>query len=646
MIRKIATYFLLFALSISVGAAQPSRVGVSASSRVGEVDYNIYAGEEKAFLSGGAILDYISFAGLEIAIDNRMYWAYREGSDHNSSANANIKIIRSNAVTNFNEITWSPASTVRASDGTNKYTNASVTITHTGRVIVFYTGFLGTSFNLYYKYSDDLTTVSDVTMATWSAQFEMTTDYPPPTQFILGQGRAIEYNNILYKACHASTNGGSNYEGPIYRSIDNGVTWTFHALMYASSVNQYEEACIDFLPDGTFIGLLRSNPNSTCSIIRSTNQGLTWSVPQVAFASRGKNAFAINPNTETILAFGREPSGGRTIYGWSRNGGTETWTSGFLDGRGGEYMYGDFRWHPGLNAFIGVYTTAAYQGTEFGGPTVAIQKVMYESTVPVSAPNTYIYEYQDILDFADVQNFTLPSETLRGHHQTLINGLKSDGIYSALDHLFIWMNNNASLSGFARVDWVTPWNIASLTGPPTYGVNGFGFNATTQYSDLGFFPNQLTNFTLNNASAFIYISSNVANDLATDFGVSDGTFSTLTGATMLRSRTTTNNLVYSINDNTSDAIANATSTGFYHLQRRASNDKRMFKDGFQVGSTATSVSVQRSGKTVTIGAGRWNDQVNRFSNRDVGAIGFSSALSGFELALYTWINNFRVAVGF
>jgi hypothetical protein len=80
-------------------------------------------------------------------------------------------------------------------------------------------------------------------------------------------------------------------------------------------------------------------------------------------------------------------------------------------------------------------------------------------------------DYQAILDYATTQGYTLPSEGQQTLQNTLVTSLKSSGIWSELDFLYIMATDGDS--NYARINWSNPgtFQLADVGGTPVFDSN-------------------------------------------------------------------------------------------------------------------------------------------------------------------------------
>jgi hypothetical protein len=317
--------------------------------------------------TGSGTFDYISFADIAIDSGNIINLVYRNGSDHNLTLDGSIIHRTDNADAG---LTWNSGTVIVPARGGILITNPSITITSTGRMIVFFTKEVSPARESWLVYKDP--------GQPWSAEIRVTTDYPSPGM-IDGPGKAIEISGTLYKPYYARLTGSGNRDGVIYKSVDDGLTWTLHATMYPATSADYEEPTIFNNGDNLIIGLLRSDPLGSTRWIYSTDEDVfatvnSWSAPTgttimpEAATSNGKNPAAISPS-KTILCMGRNTADGRAIIYYSFNK-SRTWAKVYADARTGKYMYGGVVWHPVISKFITVHSVEV--STPLTGPCALV----------------------------------------------------------------------------------------------------------------------------------------------------------------------------------------------------------------------------------------------------------------------------------
>lgn len=252
----------------------------------------------------------------------------------------------------------------------------------------------------------------------------------------------------------------------------------------------------------------------------------------------------------------------------------------------------------------------------------------------------YDNEYQLILDRARILGYTLPSEAQRTKQNQLVINLKAAGIWSLLDILYIFATDGGT--DFATINWKAPssFQITKVNTPTFTNNEGFNFNGTTQYLNTNWRPGtDGINYTQNSASVGVYVNEAVTANSLLDFGCSNNADG-ITQGIFLNSRNDSNNATNRTNDNTTFTASVSTSLGFNMNQRRASNDKREWKDGSQVGSTQTTTSTTPPTVNLFFGASNGNGTAVTPSTRELGCAFAGSSLSGLENTFYTHWNTY------
>jgi hypothetical protein len=117
-------------------------------------------------------------------------------------------------------------------------------------------------------------------------------------------------------------------------------------------------------------------------------------------------------------------------------------------------------------------------------------------------------DYQAVLNRAVALGYTLPSASQRIIQNNLVLSLKSGGVWTKLDILYIFANDGGQ--DFGTLNWKAPTlNQSTLINTPTFTTNeGFMGNGTSSYIDTNFNPStQGVNYSLNNASRYAYVFS-------------------------------------------------------------------------------------------------------------------------------------------
>lgn len=657
--------------------------------------YTLYPSTDVAILAGtgpSPTKGYYAFPGAKQFSNGNELLGLRLGSDHNSSADADILVYRRTAGV------LSAPTTIKLDPVGYNLTNVSVGVGANDRAFVFYLrlrapagaeiGLNTGPGDLFYKYSDDYYNAADPTTATWSSEQRLTTDYGElnttsttsvnlntivlgnPLSITIGTGivgitlgrqmnvaSRSDFNKLFKGTVTAYDSGTglltmtldskagttthtdwdasmtSYIDGPgdmimlangdllhpvwtttgaastvrVYKSTtaSNGAAWSLQGSVPVNASNPEDEAGLVQLLDGRVLFIIRNNNLATYRQSFSSDNGVTWgAVTSTGIGGAGKPAPAISPDGKVmVLARGSDL---KTTMFQNTDSTYTTWTETDMDGRS-LFMYGGNFWSTTENKFISYYAVEAENSVASTGPNLMIRKEIVQSTIPVAPPTLYDPEYQSVRDFAQAAGHTLPSGALDTANDAFAAGIRADGNLSQSEGYFVFAHNNSALENFAKRNWHKAWLVGTPQNTPTYGVNGYDFNGSTQYFDTGLTPSQSLKYLLNDAEFFYETSENV-DEVKVALGAGGGSFSTITNAIGLEPRTS-NTLYYWINNSTAITVANASSIGFYEVKRTGAGATEVLKNNVSLG-TSTQASTARTTNTIVVGGMRFSASIN------------------------------------
>lgn len=251
---------------------------------------------------------------------------------------------------------------------------------------------------------------------------------------------------------------------------------------------------------------------------------------------------------------------------------------------------------------------------------------------------TYDSDYQALLTQATSLGYTLPSVTLRTKQNTLVTSLKSAGVWTIIDVLYVFRNNDTGLGNFALLNWKAPTLFAcTLPVAPTYTVNGYDGNGSTQYLSTNWTPStDGVNYQLTDASMFGYQHENVQATAALWGASGAGGIN----ASRMITRNASDNNTYAINNSTGDNYNHTNATGFWQPKRTASNAEALFKNGSSV-DTNTVGAALRPTSPVTLLAYNVNGSPTNFNGSTIGCYGAGASMSSQQSSdLYTAFNTY------
>jgi hypothetical protein len=188
----------------------------------------------------------------------------------------------------------------------------------------------------------------------------------------------------------------------------------------------------------------------------------------------------------------------------------------------------------------------------------------------------FIQQYQDVLDYAVAEGYTLPSSAVQSLQNTLVTDLVSEGIWSKLKSFYVLASGGDN--DFACIDWKR-LTEADRFGGLTYDPNeGFTGNGTNAYLSLNYNPVSLVD-NADDFSAGGYELINKAEGSSAIITDSNTETAAISTRLFINTRNPSNDMATRFHNSTVNFIANSNSIGFYHLDRRQSASYEVIKNG-------------------------------------------------------------------
>lgn len=260
----------------------------------------------------------------------------------------------------------------------------------------------------------------------------------------------------------------------------------------------------------------------------------------------------------------------------------------------------------------------------------------------------YVYQSESLALFArmDVQ----PSEERKQLIDGLIVNFKNASLWelgafwSGMDAFWMFAAHDQTA---APLNWIQDdFNCTEVNSPTFVTDEGYAGNGSTSYLNSNFNPSSdAMNFTQNDASAGVYVRTNVASNLQVDMGLAE-----FFGSQTLRinPRSTTDQIQALITNafEANAAISSITnSQGLTCVTRLNSTTIRISKNGSALGD-ATKNSAAFNDETVNIGAGKDGSLVANPSTRQIAFAFIGRGLTDNEQAtLFSLVETYLDAIG-
>lgn len=248
---------------------------------------------------------------------------------------------------------------------------------------------------------------------------------------------------------------------------------------------------------------------------------------------------------------------------------------------------------------------------------------------------TYSAEVLAIINEATNSGYTLPPSIVLTAMNTLIESLKTDGIWDKLDVFYNWAYNNGptDLGNFCRLNYKTPTQYKGNYVGSTIFRNPLGLMGnTTNYFETNFNPGiTISNYSQDNACRFFVIYQTASLGSAYD-----GTTGSFNNAFAISSPST---LIRINSSNSLSSSISTTGTGFKGVFRDDSSNVRV-----QIGNTVNNLT---QNSTVLLNETQWVFKVlASMSNPGMSCYAMGSSLNNTEIANFrTAYNTYLLAIG-
>lgn len=261
---------------------------------------------------------------------------------------------------------------------------------------------------------------------------------------------------------------------------------------------------------------------------------------------------------------------------------------------------------------------------------MAVYKRFRQQSGTAEAPS---YEAEADALFAAMSS--QPNDTRKGHINTLVAALKSAGVWSKCDALYVIAAHDAQAAG---LNWIAPsggYNLTAVNSPTFLADRHYVGDGSTSYLDTGMVRDALSNYTRNSAHIAAWSrNSPTANANRSILGSSAGNNCKInTQRTSLQSYTRLNCSV--------DVIcAVPDGSGLFAANRSGASAEEVYRNGSSIGS-GTTASAALGAHNIWLLRDSLGYSLNQVSFASVGA-----SLSAAEhSALYNAVATYMTAVG-
>jgi hypothetical protein len=240
-------------------------------------------------------------------------------------------------------------------------------------------------------------------------------------------------------------------------------------------------------------------------------------------------------------------------------------------------------------------------------------------------------DYQNVLNYATTQGYTLPSLSQQVKQNKLLVDLKNAGVWSKLDTFAVFATDGNI--NFALIDWKRLIQYTAVNSPTFSSNIGFAGNSTSAYINTNFNPSTSgVNYTQNDASRIMWGVFPTDNAYPESAGG--------TTANVTRNGSSNRQLINQSGFLSANSPATWSGTGdrLRALNRTSSTNVEMFGNTTQLSAAATSIALANQNQWILAGYGGFASSTNIFKIYGMGASLVSENTNLYN-ALNTYINS-------
>lgn len=258
---------------------------------------------------------YNAFPWVCVTKFGKLILVYREGADHVASLLGKVTIQTSSD----GGATWSSKTYIASAAAGHDYRDPSIVSTRTGRLIVNFFDYNGTSIlGIYTTHSDD-------GGATWSTPAVVTTSF---SSYTATSGAILQHSSgRLIFPIYGQNSGDTADRFSVMTSDDDGATWSNKIDVTAANSAMNEASLVEFA-DNSIHAFIRNDSDGKVYTSSSTDKGATWSATSVvvATASPGRPTAIVVPISQAVILFYRSATSTKAAYRYSFDYGA-TWSA-------------------------------------------------------------------------------------------------------------------------------------------------------------------------------------------------------------------------------------------------------------------------------------------------------------------------------
>ena len=248
-------------------------------------------------------------------------------------------------------------------------------------------------------------------------------------------------------------------------------------------------------------------------------------------------------------------------------------------------------------------------------------------------------DYQAVLDRSTALGYTAPSASQQTLQNTLVEDLKTAGVWDKLDVFYVFATDGDS--DFATLNWKAPSShqVTKVNSPTFTADSGFTGDGTSAYLNTSFRPlTNGNNYQANNASIGVYYNSSLSSN---NLYLSAYRTSADTDETFLRAGGQSPNVIN--NNNASNRDAFSVVGDFAQIHRNSSN-QYLFTNGIETDSLAITGSNSLTDFEVYLLGLNNGGSIAALSNAQINFFYLGSTLISESSDFYNSLNTYKSAL--